>query len=68
MQRKKIPIKFQECMDNVEDGFKIDTGKIYIYIYICSFCLSYVSIVYLFAQCLKNDFVLNGMQKLNRFA
>ena len=37
-------------------------------IYICSFCLLYVSIVYLFAHCLKNDFVLNGMQKLHRFA
>ena len=49
MQRKKISIKFQECMDNVEDGFKIDTSKIYI----CSFCLLYVSIIYLFDQCLR---------------
>ena len=39
-------------MDNVEDmdGFEIDNGK---NIYICSFCLLYVSIVYLFVQCLK---------------
>ena len=33
-------------------------------IYICSFCLLYVSIVYLFAQCLKNDFVLNGIVEI----
>ena len=52
--KRKRPLKFRECMDNVEDmdGFKIDTSKIYIYIYIYSFCLLYISIVYLFAQCL----------------
>ena len=49
MQRKKIPIKFQECMDNVEDGFKIDTGKIYIYIYIYVHfvCCMYQLFIYL---------------------
>ena len=50
--KKKGPIKLRECMDNVEDmdDFEIDTGKkkIYIYIYICSFCLLYVSIIQLF--------------------
>ena len=49
-------------MYNVEDmdGFEIDTGKnIYMFI-----CLLYVSIVYLFAQCLKNDFVLNGIVEI----
>ena len=54
--KNKRPIKFWECMDNVEDmdGFEIDTGKKKnIYIYICSFCLLYASIVYLFAQCLR---------------
>ena len=53
--KRKRPLKLRECMDNVEDmdGFEIDTSKIYIYIYICSFCLLYRSIVYLFAQCLR---------------
>ena len=60
--KKKRPIKLREYMDNVEDmdGLEIDIGKKkkYIYIYICvcvcvcvcvcSFCLLYVSIVYLF--------------------
>ena len=57
--KKKRPIKLQEYMDNVEDmdGLEIDIGKnIYIYICVCvcvcvcvcSFCLLYVSIVYLF--------------------
>ena len=50
--KNKRPIKLRECMDNVEDmdGFEIDTSK---YIYICSLCLLYVSIVYLFAHCLR---------------
>ena len=50
--KRKRPLKLQECMDNVKDmdSFEIDTGK---YIYICSFCLLYRSIVYLFAQCLR---------------
>ena len=41
-------------MDNVEDvdGFEIDIGK-YIYIYICSFCLLYVSIIQLFIYLLN---------------
>ena len=49
--KKKRPIKFWECMDNVEDmkGFEIDTGKKKI----CSFFLLYTSIFYLFAQCLS---------------
>ena len=54
--KNKRSIKFRECMDNVEDmdGFEIDTGVcVYIYIYICSFCLLYASIVYLFAQYLR---------------
>ena len=57
--KKKRPIKLREYMDNVVDmdGLEIDIGKnIYIYIYmcvcvcvcVCSFCLLYVSIVYLF--------------------
>ena len=39
-------------MDNVEDieGFDIDTGK---NIYICSFCLLYVSIIQLFIYLLN---------------
>ena len=43
-------------MDNVEDvdGFEIDIGKyIYIYIYICSFCLLFVSIIQLFIYLLN---------------
>ena len=49
--KRKRPLKLRECMDNVKDmdSFEIDTGK---NIYICSFCLLYRSIVYLFAQCL----------------
>ena len=49
--KNKRPIKFRDCMDNVEniDGFKIDTGVYILY----SFCLFYASIVYLFAQCLR---------------
>ena len=52
--KKKRPIKFRECMDNVQDmdGFEIDTGKnIYMFI-LFIVCINY-SIVYLFAQCLR---------------
>ena len=48
--KKKRPIKFRECMNNVEDmnGFEIDTGKnIYMFI-LFVLCINY-SIVYLFA-------------------
>ena len=42
--KKKSPIKFRDCMDNVEDmdGFKIDNGKnIYMFILfvVCINCL-----------------------------
>ena len=52
--KKKRPIKIRKCMDNVEDmdSFEIDIGK-YIYIYICSFCLLYVSIIQLFIYLLN---------------
>ena len=45
--KKKRPIKLRECMDNVEDGFKIDTGKIYIYIYVHFVCCMYQLFIYL---------------------
>ena len=52
--KNKRPIKFWECMDNVEDmdGFEIDNGKnIYMFI-LFVVCINY-SIVYLFVQCLR---------------
>ena len=60
--KNKKPIKFRECMDNVEimDGFKIDTG-VYIYMFIlfvvCVNCLFICSI-------LKNYFVLNEIVEI----
>ena len=62
MQRKKIPIKLLECMDNVEDidGFEIDTSKsIYVFILfvVCINCL------FIFSM-LKNHFVLNGIVEI----
>ena len=44
--KKKRPLKFRECMDNVKDmeGFEIDTGK-----NIYTFCLLYISIIFLFS-------------------
>ena len=60
--KKKRPIKFQKCMDNVEDidGFEIDTSKnIYIFILfvVCINCLFICSM-------LKNHFVLNEIVKI----
>ena len=60
--KKKSPIKFRDCMDNVEDmdGFKIDNGKnIYLFILfvVCINCLFICSM-------LKNHFVLNGIVEI----
>ena len=60
--KKKSPIKFRDCMDNVEDmdGFKIDNGKnIYMFILfvVCINCLFICSM-------LKNHFVLNGIVEI----
>ena len=60
--KKKRPIKFRECMNNVEDmnGFEIDTGKnIYMFILfvVCINCLFICSM-------LKNHFVLNGIVEI----
>jgi len=47
--KKKRPIKRRECMDNVEDmdGFEIDTGNIYIYIYVHFVCYMHQLLIYL---------------------
>lgn len=60
--KKKRPIKFRKCMDNVEDidGFEIDTSKnIYFFILfvVCINCLFICSM-------LKNHVVLNGIVKI----
>ena len=60
--KKKSPIKFRDCMDNVKDmdGFKIDNGKnIYMFILfvVCINCLFICSM-------LKNHFVLNGIVEI----
>ena len=60
--KKKSPIKFRDCMDNVKDmdGFKIDNGKnIYLFILfvVCINCLFICSM-------LKNHFVLNGIVEI----
>ena len=46
--KKKRPIKLRECMDNVEDmdGFDIDTGNIYIYIYVHFVCCMHQLFIY----------------------
>ena len=60
--KKKRPIKFRECMNNVEDmdGFEIDTGKnIYMFILfvVCINCLFICSM-------LKNYFVMNKIVEM----
>ena len=65
--KRKRPLKFRECMDNVEDmdGFKIDTSKINIYIYIYIFILFVVYINCLFiCSMLMSHFILNGIVEI----
>ena len=58
--KKKRPIKFRECMDNVEDmdGFEIDTGK-----YIFILFVVYINCLFICSM-LKNHSVLNGIVEI----
>ena len=55
--KRKRPLKFRECMDNVEDieGFEIDTGK-----YIFILFVVYINCLFICSM-LTNHFILNGL-------
>ena len=59
--KKKRPIKFQECIDNVEDkdGLEIDTGK-YMFFF---FFFVYINCLFIFSM-LTNHFILNGIVEI----
>ena len=58
--KKKRPIKFRGCMDNVEDmdGFEIDTGK-----YIFILFIVYINCLFICSM-LTNHFILNGIVEI----
>ena len=59
--KRKRPLKFRECMDNVEDmdGFKIDTSKIYIFILF----VVYINRLFICSM-LMSHFILNGIVEI----
>ena len=59
--KKKRPIKFQECIDNVEDkdGLEIDTGK-YMFFF---FFFVYINCLFICSM-LTNHFILNGIVEI----
>ena len=58
--KKKRPIKFRECMNNVEDmdGFEIDTSK-----YMFILFVVYINCLFICSM-LTNYFILNGIVEI----